>query len=458
MKLEKLKTITLTVLVILSLVLTYFLWTFQPNYEQLHNLETVEKVTLAEERPLNEVFVPIQVFYHDNGAHKGLYKAKHFTPLYELLLEASFENFETHTLNNQLNNVTNDGKSIDFIYPDGLSMEVFHQLLDFNQEKPALSNVERIVLFEKASGNRMKTFAWFISNDNNSYIEAEIKNQTFQGYADLYEQQKEHYLELEKLNVGSNRYPIFFPSEEIVANKYQAYPVPISEIDLTSALFPDPSLVRESYAEHDIRSYTDGNRELKLYLQSQYLTFINPTRRGDRTNLNEESHVLQAHHFVNSHGGFIEPFTFMSVTKRSENRTQVEFRMLFEGYPAFDSRIAQLKVIWQQQEVYEYERSTETISESVIYTEPEQVTLLTADELLTSVKQSFFIDENEIEKVTLGYTVSTYDDYIVFTPNWYIFYNGRWEVILKENEPIKGGNARGLEPNKNNLYHHVFRA
>lgn len=433
MNLEKLKTITLIFLFTLSLVLTYFLWTFQPNYEQLHNLETVEKVTLAAERSLSEVFMPIQLFHHTDDTHRGMYNLDYLKPFYDQLLEATFVNFATHSLNNQLNDIINTEKSIEFVYADGISMEVFHQLFDFNREKPMLTHVDRIVLFEQMRGNRVKTFAWFISNEKNSYIEAEIKNQTFQAYLDLVEKHKKNFHDVEPLNIGSNRVPIFFPTEEIVTQRVHAYPAPIPELELTSALFPDPSLVRESYHENDIRSYTDGNRELKLYLHANYLTFINPTRRGDQSTVQEESPILQTHRFVNSHGGFTEPFTFMSVSEQPDHKTQVEFRLTFKGYPAFDSRIAQMKVIWQQQEVFEYERATETLSDSITYLEPESLTLLSAEQLLDSIQQSMMIDKHEIENITLGYTVSNYDDYIVFTPNWYIFYRDNWEVVLKEN-------------------------
>src|SRR5690606_829636 len=129
---------------------------------------------------------------------------------------------------------------------------------------------------------RIKMFAWFVSKSRNSYIEAEIKNQTFQAYEDVYERERQNFLAVKPLNIGSDRMPIYFPIKQLKLNRLQAYPVPIPELELTNALFSDPNLVRESYREADIRSYTDGNSELKLYLLENYLTYINPTRRGEQ--------------------------------------------------------------------------------------------------------------------------------------------------------------------------------
>lgn len=433
MTLEKLKTITLTILVILSLVLTYFLWTYEPNYEPLHNLETVEKVTLAAERPLSEVLQPIQLFYHDENSHWGMYNSQHFSPFYHLLLDATFVNFKTHALEDELKNLIQEHTSIEFVYADGVSMATFNHLFDFNQEKPMLSDVERIVLFERKHDNRVKTFAWFVSKSRNSLIEAEIKNQTFQVYKDIYEREKNNFLEVKLLSIGSDKMPLYFPTKELQLNRLQAYPVPIAELELTNALFPDPNLVRESYQETDIRSYTDGNSELKLHLLENYLSYINPTRRGEqKMNRIEESPFLQVHRFINNHGGYTEPFLFMGVRSKPDNKTEVDFRLSFNGFPAFDARIAEIKVIWQEQEVFEYVRATETISDSVIYREPEMETMITAEELEFSIKQSLNVDSKQIDNLTLGYMVSTYDDYIVFTPNWYMFYRGEWQAILKE--------------------------
>lgn len=435
MTLERLKTITLTVLVVLSLVLTYLLWTYEPNYEPLHNLETVEKVTLAAERPLSEVLKPIQLFYHDGKEHWGTYNSQHLSPFYDLLLDARFVDFETYPLNNQLTRLVEENRSIEFVYADGVGMTVFHQLFDFSSARPVLSDVERIVLFEKRQGNRIKTFAWFVSQSRNSYIEAEVKNQTFQEYEDVYEREKNNFMAVKRLNIGRDKMPLYFPVKEIQLSRLQAYPVPIPELELTSALFSDPNLVRESYREADIRSYTDGNSELKLYLLENYLSYINPTRRGDqKSDHAEESPFLQVHRFINSHGGYTEPFTFMGMHQLPDNKTEVEFRLSLNGFPAFDARIAEMKVIWQEQEVFEYVRSTETISDSVIYKEPDRETLLTAEELAFALKQALNVDIKQIDNLTLGYTVSTYDDYLVFTPNWYMYYRGTWEPILKESK------------------------
>ncbi|MDR4399002.1 two-component system activity regulator YycH, partial [Bacillus atrophaeus] len=73
MKRENIKTIILSILVIISLVFTWSIWTFQPNFMEgststkstVREKYKIEKVS----QKLSEVVKPREIFIHDNGAH-----------------------------------------------------------------------------------------------------------------------------------------------------------------------------------------------------------------------------------------------------------------------------------------------------------------------------------------------------------------------------------------------------
>lgn len=50
MSYEHIKTIILTILVATSALLTWNLWTYQPNFEPIEKANTVQEVTIAEKR------------------------------------------------------------------------------------------------------------------------------------------------------------------------------------------------------------------------------------------------------------------------------------------------------------------------------------------------------------------------------------------------------------------------
>lgn len=56
MSYENIKTIILTILVVTSALLTWNLWTYQPNFERIEKeSNTVQEVTIAEKKEVNQI-------------------------------------------------------------------------------------------------------------------------------------------------------------------------------------------------------------------------------------------------------------------------------------------------------------------------------------------------------------------------------------------------------------------
>ena len=427
MSFETIKTIVLNVLVFLSIFLTYQLWTIQPDYEQLDNLETVEKVVLGPERKLSSVVQPIQTIFHLEGDHVGAYNLNGFQEIYQLFLSGTYSDVQEQTLDmTRLNQLIEQRQSVEFIFPDGLPMSMFRHMLTIEDEDAFLSEIERIVLFEQTVNDRLNTKVWFISFDQGRYLEAEMKSHSLANFLDLYQQNEASFVNVARKKTDGHQPSLYFPKESIEANVYQAYPSLIEENQLIEALFPDPTVVRQSNRENGIRAYTDGSRELKLLLDADDVTYINPTRGADQR-LESESAVLQVFQFVNSHGGFTNPFMLLNVENRNDRLVEIEFHLNFNGYPTFGSSICRLNVVWQDHEVFEYHRSMNVVQD-IIYEDSDAVELLPDQEMMKIIGS----DLDEIENIMIGYTISEYDEYLLFSPSWYIQHQGVWEALQKE--------------------------
>lgn len=436
MTFEKMKTVALTVLVLLSMILTYQLWTYQPDYEPLDRLETVEKVTLASEQKLDQVIQPFQVLFHLEGEHFGSFNLNQFKDVYAFLLDGTFTNLRERTLDfTQLTHAIDKGKSVEFVYPDGFGMDIFYHVFKFNDREMDLAKVDRILLFdEEKTNDPTNTKAWFISYDTRRYIEADVTNLTFSTFEEWYHDNQEALLTLMSKTLANRQAPVYFPAQEVEVHKYQAaYPVPMSEIELTEALFPDPTVVRQSYTESGVRSYTDGSRELKLFTNAHYLTFINPTRSGDPP-APQQPVALQAFRFINNHGGFTEHFLLSRIRDLPDHKNQIVFRMFFNGYLTFGAWVGEIDVIWQGTEVFEYSRSTQSFKTSVIYEEPDTIRLPSVSDMEQFFEQSDQYELGRIRNITLGYTIDEYEDYVIFSPNWYFLYDGEWSALMDDDE------------------------
>src|SRR5574342_267298 len=71
MRYENIKSWILTILVLVSILLTWNLWTYQPNYDTMENSNTVKEVTVSEKQEVQSLVSPDQVLFHLKGKHYG---------------------------------------------------------------------------------------------------------------------------------------------------------------------------------------------------------------------------------------------------------------------------------------------------------------------------------------------------------------------------------------------------
>jgi regulatory protein YycH of two-component signal transduction system YycFG len=61
MRYETIKTAILSILVLLSILLTWNLWTYQPNYATMEKNNTVAEVTMSEKQEVKKIVRPDMV-------------------------------------------------------------------------------------------------------------------------------------------------------------------------------------------------------------------------------------------------------------------------------------------------------------------------------------------------------------------------------------------------------------
>src|SRR5699024_10157041 len=88
----------LTILVLVSVLLTFAIWNYQPNYEFLYNNETeyVNEVDLggADDKVKRDVIVPTSIIFHHDSNDFGFTNTRDQHLFYEVMAECEFEKTE----------------------------------------------------------------------------------------------------------------------------------------------------------------------------------------------------------------------------------------------------------------------------------------------------------------------------------------------------------------------------
>ncbi|RBW69119.1 YycH family regulatory protein [Bacillus taeanensis] len=431
MSIEKIKTFILYVLVLLSAFLTWQLWVYQPYLETLKNIELVKKYTVGKEESLSDIIRPEQVVLHVNNQHLSTFDTGHHSPFYEKLLEASFDNFRDKSLDpearEELLSLLERKDSLEFIFPTAISMEMYAQLFEFNDEQSTLQLVDRIIIYE----DNNRTMARFISYTEGSFIEARLINQSFAHYNKLVEEESQAYERFFMEILNEAKPPVYLPEKPVNITGYDTYPPPLDEDEFMHALFNDISFVRKSSDTGGETLYTDGSHELKVNNQLQSLIYINPSRNNENET-DTESSIVKSFRFINGHGGWTDPFVLYNWTPRNIN--EINYRLIFNGYPSFGSPASKIEIEWQGAEVLKYERSLLSIERSISPTPRGETTLSSGYEIMDYLKSNSKYEISKVNKIAIGYSITTQSTRLSFTPTWFVNYQGKWEALMESKQ------------------------
>ena len=136
-------------LVGLSMILTWQLWTFQPNIELLDNTaKYVPNEAMSEERKLTEIIRPEQIVIHQQGRHAMIpTNDERFDQLYQKLLKTNFVEGDMLAVGPFPKQVQNGG--IELIFPTSIPVDVFVSLFQVDQEEfnLPLSAINRLYMY-----------------------------------------------------------------------------------------------------------------------------------------------------------------------------------------------------------------------------------------------------------------------------------------------------------------------
>src|SRR4051812_26873875 len=165
MKYENSKSVILIFLILVSIVLTWNLWTYQPNFDMMENNDYVAEVTLKEKQELQEIISPDLALFHHNGQHYGTTNAVNLDKLMDSLRKWSF--YDVTNYSDQVEDIqelVHGNGNAEIVFPADVPIDIYRSVLKFEEKRIPAFNFNRIVInvenSEKGNGT-----VYFISSD-----------------------------------------------------------------------------------------------------------------------------------------------------------------------------------------------------------------------------------------------------------------------------------------------------
>lgn len=443
MKYETIKSIVLLILVVFSILLTWMLWTYQPNYDTLKESgNTVEEVSLGETKELSKIVRPERLFLHQGEKHYGTFDSFEIDQTMKELSLWGFSEFED--ISELVKNIPSfiyDKNALELIFPDIVPLKEYRSALQLPSNDLPKSNFDRIVI-DLEPETREGGVVYFISSKEHEVLRAYVSASYINDFKERYYtniNENEKLALYEPINRESFT---MLRKEPVKIAFYKHLTVDLSTEKLRGALFSDPNVVSKNYSSFG-EEYTDTTTLLSINNETNTVSYVK-TEDVESETTTKSSHLLEKSiDFINSHGGWTDNYRYVGM---DESEQVILFRLYdLNGYPIFgDNGISEILQMWNASGINKYFRSNFMLGRRLEATE---ITLPSGISVLEELKKVEDVDLDFLQDLTIGYHMSkvteteiTQNSLIYLEPAWYYKYNDEWKMVpSSENGGIKHG-------------------
>ncbi|WHY00726.1 two-component system activity regulator YycH [Neobacillus sp. DY30] len=440
MKYENIKSAILTFLVLVSIVLTWNLWTYQPNFDIMENGNYVEEVTLKEKRELHQIISPDLILFHRNGQHFGTTNAIDLDKIMTEIRQWSIYDIKDYSENvEDIKDLVHGNGNAELVFPADVPIEIYRSVLKFEEKKIPAFNFNRIVInvenSEKGNGT-----VYFVSSDYQQVYISHISPSLLNEFnRDFFKNaaQYQPYFSFE----ATEQRTVFIPDGKLEMMEFTYLPVVLNSEAFKAALFSDPNFVQRGTVA-GVEEFSDVSSKMTVNNDTNMLLYVNPTGESNYVGTSYDL-LKRSIDFINGHGGWTDPYRYVAM---SEKRKSVNFRLYsIDGYPVFnEGGMSEIQEVWGRDEITKYVRPNISL-ELPLTTEMVKVTLPSGTSALEFLKSRKNFKPELLEQLVLGYRMSkdiSENKLILLEPAWFYRYNQTWGQITKED---LGGLLRGLE-------------
>ncbi|MDZ5606602.1 two-component system activity regulator YycH [Bacillus pseudomycoides] len=443
MNMENFKTIVLINLVVISLFLTFNLWTYVPDSNSVQSTKVVQGNADALKQDISDVIVPSSMIVHKDKKHFVSERKANIDLLYTVIERGELHDFKdiTNSISKGdfLSYVHGEDK-IEIVFPTEVPFDAIRGVLTIKDKKLDMLNFDRIIVDPSRSRDQN------IDVNFVSYSNRKIYKMTLTGVnlRDIVNAQNQ-FLALARPYFAyeiNDTKKIFLPDDSTEMQNLMYFATEMGVESFKNALFSDPRYVTPISNELE-ETYTDGIRLMQINKQNRILKYTNSSvASGARMSGNLL--MQRSFEFVNSHSGLTDAYRFDYLNSKGKTK----FRLYEEDLPVFNrDGMTELTQVWGSEELISYKRPLFNL---LINKAEDKKTVLPAGRtVIQSLEKNPNIDKKLIQDIGIGYKLVTENGpngHVAsgnLEPIWYVIYDEDYQVFEWSEE--REGELIGLE-------------
>ncbi|KQB91463.1 hypothetical protein GEPA3_3531 [Geobacillus sp. PA-3] len=440
---EQIKTVVLTVLVLISITLTFVLWTYYPKYDVLQNDDYIQHVSVSNTQVDTAMVVqPKQMIIHKNGAHYAVTKEEEKNEVLKEIKKWTlddFENISSSVPAGKFFTFLNGKERLEIIYPDEIPIDIYR--LIFTVDDKGLDDLSFDRILVPLEGDD-EFPVYFMATDKQKIYKAVASDASLVAIRRL-AKETNHFARYFAYPVSETK-QLYLPESEVALSSLQYYTDELDVDKFKEALFSDPSFVKKDLIPFG-EEYTDGSRLMNVDFLQRTLLYVNPAARAsDMSQTKSETHLIQKSiNFVNEHGGWTDLYHFV---RWSEEDRKIIFRLVVNGYPVFNEYgMSEIVETWGASDLMKYQRPLFRLEIPDRNRTP--TTLPSGRDIVKQIEAMKDVRKALVKDIAIGYELikdPEREKVIRLEPAWFYLYGQTWKKVSVGRES-RGGGTNGLE-------------
>ncbi|SIT87104.1 YycH family regulatory protein [Edaphobacillus lindanitolerans] len=438
---EQVKTAVLILLIVLSVTLTFSIWTYKPNYKTIEKTPNVD-TAIVDKRKISDVVQPYKLLVNRDDEMTGTTDPDMLTEAVDLVKTWSLRNVtlsDPELTAGELNELTEEPGRIVIFYPSPIPFEVIDNLFKFSDTISNESTFERIIIEKSdADGQMLVHFVGREGGRRYTASASRVDKQAMKEFVGKAEKNFPTYAAVRRDGAGS----LYLPAEPVSVDALIYNMEEVSPSKFKDALFPDKSDVKREQTGLTREEYSDNSSIMTVETRMKTISFVHPHPTAESKEVSIPSELLlNSLDFVNEHGGWTNNFLFASM---EPEKKQITYRLQVGGLPVFSEEketSTEIRQTWGDGRIFRYQRPYYTLD--VPFPEKNRRELDSGVEEAEWLRAEKGEDFSKIGEIMQAYTMrqDEQQNLYLLEPAWYYEENGKWHQVGADS----GGAVNGLE-------------
>lgn len=435
---EPIKSLILFFLVLTSLLLTFMIWSYKPDYPFTEDPQT-HSILMGDKKNVSDVIKPYRMLFSTEEGFSGTVSTTAIDSVIQHFNQLKTKNFTFVNASlsvEKMNEMVREPNRMTMFFQNDVPLQTFRSVVALDEVESSEVVFNRLIIDWNTVNETNQVQIFFVSTSNKTVYRVDMEIENTAEFNELFIVQPKSYFEYVE-HVRDNNlslYVVASPQEEL------QYTYIIDETRpelLKNLLFEDTSIVRKN-TKGSTEEYTDSMSLLTINTETKDMTYVDLA--AESISVITPSNLFKyTFDFINEHGGFTDDYRFASMNLQKH---VVEYQLYLQNYPVFSATsLTRITTTWGEDRIYRYRRPYAFLDFDLEMTIKE---LDSGVDIVRYIERHKELDLSKIDDIVVGYDLIHNSDSRLFRlePSWFVITGNTSKRIPTERV---GGDEYGLE-------------